>query len=63
MHLREAVMRLSELMEEDEEDFYGLRTTLNHIAYRHGILHEDSDGSGVSESMIAYGDSGDEQLP
>ncbi|CAL0326315.1 unnamed protein product [Lupinus luteus] len=61
-HLREAMIRLSELMEEDEEDFYGLRTSLNHIAYRHGILHEDSDGFGVSESMIAYGDSGDEQL-
>ncbi|KAK7243460.1 hypothetical protein RIF29_38257 [Crotalaria pallida] len=65
--LRAAMARLSELMEEEEEeDFYGLRTTLNHIASRHGILQEveDSDGSGVSdESVIVSGGGGNEQLP
>ncbi|KAI4323331.1 hypothetical protein L6164_022946 [Bauhinia variegata] len=35
--LRTAMMRLSELMEEDD-DFYGFRTTLSHIAYRHGLV-------------------------
>ncbi|CAL0310833.1 unnamed protein product [Lupinus luteus] len=63
-----AMARLLELMEEeDEEDLYGLRTTLNHIASRNGILHEDSDGSVVNESVIVsvggVGDGGEEQLP
>ncbi|OIW05361.1 hypothetical protein TanjilG_28826 [Lupinus angustifolius] len=60
-----AMARLLELMEEEEEeDLYGLRTTLNHIASRNGILHEDSGGSGVSESVIvSIGGGGDEQLP
>ncbi|KAI4333212.1 hypothetical protein L6164_018049 [Bauhinia variegata] len=35
--LRTAMMRLAELMEEDD-DFYGLRTTLSHIANRHGLV-------------------------
>lgn len=59
--LRAAMMRLSELMEEEEDDFYGLRITLNHIASRHGLLHQDSNGSRVSESVAVSG--GDEQLP
>ncbi|KAE9621463.1 hypothetical protein Lal_00042069 [Lupinus albus] len=63
-----AMARLLELMEEEEEeDLYGLRTTLNHIASRNGILHEDSDDSGVRETVIVSvggggGDGGDEQL-
>ena len=41
--LRMAMMRLSELMEADEEDSYGFRTTLNHIANRHGLLRQSDD--------------------
>jgi len=41
--MREMVMRLSEL---SEDDFYGLRITLNHIASRHALLHSDASGGG-----------------
>ncbi|KAI9116497.1 hypothetical protein K1719_012664 [Acacia pycnantha] len=46
--LRTAMMRLSELMEE-EDDFYGLRTTLSHIASRHRVL---SSAVSVSFELI-----------
>lgn len=41
--MREMVMRLSEL---SEDDFYGLRITLNHIASRHALLHSNDSGGG-----------------
>ncbi|XP_028799638.1 E3 ubiquitin-protein ligase RING1-like [Neltuma alba] len=41
--LRTAMTRLSELMEE-EDDFYGLRTTLSHIASRHRVLSSAISG-------------------
>lgn len=41
--MREMVMRLSEL---SEDDFYGLRITLNHIASRHALLHSNASGAG-----------------
>lgn len=39
--LRVAMMRLSEVMDA-EEDFFGLRTTLGHIASRHRLLLSSS---------------------
>ncbi|RYR49545.1 hypothetical protein Ahy_A07g036058 [Arachis hypogaea] len=53
--LRAAMVRLSELMEEEEDDFYGLRTTLNHIASRHGLI--GSNGASVVSEEGEGGDS------
>ncbi|KAK4285561.1 hypothetical protein QN277_002246 [Acacia crassicarpa] len=47
--LRTAMMRLSELMEE-EDDFYGLRTTLSHIASRHRVLSSAVSGQRNDEN-------------
>jgi ferredoxin len=41
--MRQMVMRLSEL---SEDDFYGLRITLDHIASRHALLHSNASGAG-----------------
>lgn len=43
--MRQMVVRLSEL---SEDDFYGLRITLNHIASRHALLHSNASGAGDS---------------
>lgn len=54
--LRTAMMRLSELMEE-EDDFYGLRTTLSHIASRHRVLSsavsDHRDDENPSDSLAS----------
>ncbi|MED6161136.1 hypothetical protein PIB30_057885 [Stylosanthes scabra] len=66
--LRAAMVRLSELMEEEEDDFYGLRTTLNHIASRHGLIgsngasvvSEEGEGGGSENFSRFSGGSGSE---
>ncbi|KAJ7949079.1 E3 ubiquitin-protein ligase RING1-like [Quillaja saponaria] len=74
--LRLAMMRLTELMEE-EDDLYGFRTTLRHIADRHGLLssgtarQSDSDSSlfisstqiGQAEIGSAGSNNGTEMVP
>ncbi|XP_045805276.1 E3 ubiquitin-protein ligase RNF181 [Trifolium pratense] len=46
--MRQMVLRLSEL---SEDDFYGLRITLDHIASRHALLH--SNASGAAQNLDA----------
>ncbi|XP_058723134.1 uncharacterized protein LOC131594950 [Vicia villosa] len=41
--MREMMARMSEL---SEDDFYGLRMTLNYIASRHELLHSNASGGG-----------------
>ena len=43
---RELIARLSELT---EEDFYGLRTTLSHIASRHALIEENENRPQIGE--------------
>ena len=59
--LRAAMVRLSELMEEEEDDFYGLRTTLNHIASRHGLIGSNG-GSVVSDGERGGSENGSESV-
>ncbi|KAK7271623.1 hypothetical protein RJT34_27675 [Clitoria ternatea] len=42
----ELIARLTELT---EDDFYGLRTTLNHIASRHALIEENENRASISE--------------
>ncbi|XP_057456707.1 uncharacterized protein LOC130747708 [Lotus japonicus] len=53
---RELMVRLLELT---EEDFYGLRTTLNHIVNRHAFLLESDDGSREAANREARGGGGE----
>ncbi|CAJ1958327.1 unnamed protein product [Sphenostylis stenocarpa] len=43
---RELIARLTELT---EEDFYGLRTTLSHIASRHALIEENENRAQIGE--------------
>ncbi|KHN24828.1 hypothetical protein glysoja_046406 [Glycine soja] len=46
---REIIARLTVLT---EEDFYGLRTTLNHIASRHALIQENENrGAQIGETQ------------
>ncbi|KAK7319042.1 hypothetical protein RJT34_03751 [Clitoria ternatea] len=42
----ELIARLTELT---EDDFYGLRATLNHIASRHALIEENENRASISE--------------
>ncbi|RDY11375.1 E3 ubiquitin-protein ligase RING1-like protein, partial [Mucuna pruriens] len=43
---RELIARLTEFT---EEDFYGLRTTLNHIASRHALIEENENRAQIAQ--------------
>ncbi|KAJ7982136.1 E3 ubiquitin-protein ligase RING1-like protein [Quillaja saponaria] len=49
--LRIAMMRLTEYVEE-EEDLYGFRTTLRHIANRHGLISSATDRQSDADSSL-----------
>ncbi|XP_027341287.1 E3 ubiquitin-protein ligase RNF181-like [Abrus precatorius] len=48
---RELIARLTELT---EGDFYGLRTTLNHIASRHALIEENENRARMSEPREGF---------
>ncbi|KAI5445422.1 hypothetical protein KIW84_013600, partial [Lathyrus oleraceus] len=50
--MREMIVRMSEL---SEDDFYGLRITLNHIASRHALLHSNALGGGDNTDASEIG--------